>query len=434
MKPFSKPMLTAAVFAAACSFMVSSPCPAQHPARENPEPSLEQAFAMNRPARLGDRRHYSPFYGYVIGPHAVVERGRVFCAFQNPDGQPIVMAYDVAAGKWTGPVRASEFGLKGDDHGNPSICVDGQGHLHVFYGCHGGPMRHTRSTKPYDVTAWEEQPPPTPRATYPQTMRMADGTVCLFYRAGGHMAPWSLRTITDGCRTWSDAARIIEMRLDPPDRLAAAYCQFFPGAKSDTIHCFWNHKDDNAARVSDQRPHPWRPLKYPGLHEAVYRYNVYYVHRNAEGTWQNAAGEAVQLPISKAEADAKCLVYDSGDEFAFLGSRQAVDAADRPYFKFGTGVVDWARVERRVIVPPVDKYAQFADGHWQVHDAMPERWPPEVRRTVESPGPAAYGPEAAGWSIFCQREPVEPDAGATVFLYHDERGFATRPGGPAKVP
>jgi len=435
MRPFCKPLLLAAVLAVACGVLTSSPCPAQHPARKTPEPSLEQAFAMNRPARLGDRRHYSPFYGYVIGPHAVVEQGKVFCAFQNPDGQPIVMAYDVAAGKWSEPVRASTFGLKGDDHGNPSICIDGRGHLHVFYGCHGGPMRHTRSAKPYDITTWQEQPPPTPRATYPQTMRMADGTICLFYRAGGHMEPWSLRTSADDCSTWSEAARIIEMRLDPPDRLAAAYCQFFPGAKQDTIHCFWNHKDDNAARVSDRRPHPWRPLKYKGLHEAVYRYNVYYMHRNAEGIWQNAAGDPVELPISKAEADAKCLVYNSGDEFTFLGSRQAVDAADRPYFKFGTGVVDWARVERRVIVPPVDKYAQFAEGRWQIHDGMPETWPPEVRRVVESPGPAAYGgPDAAGWSIFCHRSPIEPDAGATVFLYHDERGFATREGGPAKVP
>jgi hypothetical protein len=65
---------------------------------------------------------------------------------------------------------------------------------------------------------------------------------------------------------------------------------------------------------------------------------------------------------------------------------------------------------------------------------MPESWPPAVRCTIESPGPAAYGPDAAGWSIFCRRDPVEPGAGATVFLYHDERGYATRQGGPAKVP
>ena len=46
-----------------------------------------------------------------------------------------------------------------------------------------------------------------------------------------------------------------------------------------------------------------------GKRFAVYRYNVYYVRRDPDGVWRNARGEAVELPISKATADAKCLVY-----------------------------------------------------------------------------------------------------------------------------
>jgi len=402
---------------------------------ELPSPALEHAFAENRPGKVGDGRYYTPFYGYVISPHAVVAEGKVFCAFQNAVGQPIVMAYDVAEKRWAGPVKASEQGLGGRDaHGNPSLCIDSKGYLHVFYGCHGGAMRHTRSARPYDIAAWQEQEPPTPRATYPQTMRMADGTICLLYRAGGHMEPWSLRTSEDDGRSWSPAEKVIEMRLDPPDRLAAAYCQFFPGSGDETIHCFWNHKDDNAARVSETQPHPWRPLKYPGLHEAVYRYNVYYICRDAQGAWRNAAGEEVKLPVSKAEADDKCLVYDSGDEFAFLGSRQAADGEDRPCFRFGTGVVDWAHVSKRVVVPPRDKFARFESGGWRISDQMPESWPPEVVRVMAAEGEAAYGDEEArGWFIFCRQTPWRPDGGGTVFLYHDQAGYATREGGPART-
>jgi len=344
-----------------------------------PAPALEFAFAENRPGRVGDGRYYTPFYGYVISPHAVVAEGKVFCAFQNAVGQPIVMAYDVAQKRWAGPVKASEQGLGGRDaHGNPSLCIDGQGHLHVFYGCHGRAMRHTQSARPYDISAWQEQ--------------------------------------------------------DPPDRLAAAYCQFFPGSGHKTIHCFWNHKDDNAARVTEQRPHPWRPLKYPGLHEAVYRYNVYYICRDAQGVWCNAAGQKVALPVSKAEADEKCLVYDSGDEFAFLGSRQAVDGADRPYFRFGTGVVDWARVSKRVIAAPREKFAHFESGRWKTSDRMPEDWPSEVVRVITARGEAASGnAEARGWFIFCRQTPWRPDGGGTVFLYHDGTGYATRQRGPAQI-
>ena len=407
----------------------------KRPARSLPAPALEHAFAVNEPETVRDGRPYTPFYGYVISPHAVVARGTVFCAFQNAAGRPIAMAYGIGRKAWGGPVKASSLGLGRDAHGNPSLCIDAHGDLHIFYGCHGGRMRHTRSSRPYDIAAWQEQKSPTPRATYPQTMRLADGTVCLFYRAGGHTAPWSLRTSSDDCRTWSDAQRIIEMRLKPRDRLAAAYCHFFPGSHGKTIHCFWNHKDDNAARVRGNRKHPWRPLKYKGLHEAVYRYNVYYVRRDADGAWRNAAGDAVTLPISKAEADARCLVYDSGDEFAFLGCRQAVNAEDRPYFTFGTGVVDWARVKKPVVVPVRRKFAHVEAGKWRISDAMPGDWTPDVVRVLTARGLGADGGGAArGWFIHATRKLSEAHPFGAVFLYHDQTGYATRQGGPARVP
>ena len=64
--------------------------------------------------------------------------------------------------------------------------------------------------------------------------------------------------------------------MTPKAPQAAAYAYFLPGPQGRTIHCFWNHKDDNAGRINAGRmtKHPWRPLKYKGLHEAVYRYNI----------------------------------------------------------------------------------------------------------------------------------------------------------------
>ncbi len=404
----------------------------------------ESAFAVLEGRKIPDGRLYAPFYLGVIGPHAVVAQGTVYCTFQNAHGRPIVMAYRPDTKAWTAPAKAADFGLENDDHGNPALGIDRQGHLHVFYGCHGGAMRHARSAKPYGLTAWEEQPSPVRNATYPQVMRLADGTLALMYRAGGHPAPWSLQLSKDDGRTWSPAERVIEMRKAPPDPLACAYVCFLPGSDGRTIHCFWNHKDDNAARVSATRPHPWRPLKYPGLHEAVYRYNVYYIRRGPDGAWKNAAGEAVALPVSKAEADAKCLAYDSGDEFTFLGSSLAEDRDDRPYIRFGTGVVDWVRQgkepegaekSKATIVPRTDRFAAFADGKWQVTRELPTGWPADVKRIVVTPGFLAYGDEWPGghWFINASRRPTKPGVGCAVLLFHDEAGFATREGGPALV-
>jgi hypothetical protein len=388
-------------------------------AQELPEPSREHAFAALSGTR-NDGTRYHPFYGLVITPHAVVGKGTVYCAFQNTRGRPIVMAYDIERKAWGGPVVASTFGLGGDDHGNPSVYLDRRGHLHLFYGCHGGPMRHTRTTRPHDISEWSKQKSPTRRATYPQSMRLADGTVCLFYRAGGHMSPWALRTSGDDCATWSKGRRVIEMRVKPRDPRAAAYCDFFPGAHGKTVHCFWNFKDDNPRR---------RPKAYPRLHEAVYRYNIYYIRRDPDGTWHNAAGEVMGLPVSRAAADAKCLLYDSGKQFAYP-NRVAVDRQDRPYLRLRTGVQDW-RKGRRVVIPMRLKYATWRDEAWRVSDELPGDWPEEAAAVVGARGFPAFGDSSYGrWFIFYTR--FRP-SGTGLFLYDERSGYATREGGPADV-
>lgn len=419
----SRPILVAAVLS-----VCTSTC-------ANAEPlSADKAFATIGPALVkGDYHQYPPFYGTVIAPHAVVARDTVFCAFQNTKGQPVTMAYDIKGKTWSEPVLASVFGLGKDAHGNPSICIDRQGHIHIFYGCHGRQMRYARSTKPYDIRTWDERPTPTPRATYPQSMLMVDGSICLFYRAGGHMEPWTMRRSADDGDTWSEPERVIEMRLAPPDRLAAAYCSFHPGRGGKTIHCFWVHKDDNAARVKGDRKHPWRPLKYKGLHEAVYRYNMYYIVRDERGVWRNIKGREVQLPVSKAFADEHCLVFDSGDEFTNIG-RPMVDAQNRPYVSFRYGVGNW-KASSRTIVPWRTMFGSFESGNWRVQNDIPEDWPAEVRTHAAASGAAAYGDQSNGqWFIYFQTDRFNPAAATTIYLEHETLGFAARKGGPVKLP
>lgn len=394
----------------------------------------KDAFAAIGPALVkGNFHQYPPFYGNVISPHAVVAKGKVYCAFQNTKGQPVVMTYDIAKKSWDGPVTASEFGLGKDAHGNPSICIDRRGHIHIFYGCHGRAMRHTRSVRAYDITSWQEQSAPTERATYPQSMRMSDGRILLFYRAGGHMEPWTMRTSSDDCQTWSEPEKIIEMRLAPPDPLAAAYCSFCPGSDGRTVHCFWVHKDDNAARVKGDKKHPWRPLKYKGLHEAVYRYNMYYVYRDSEGTWRNIAGKKVDLPLSKAFADEYCLAYDSGDELTNIGA-PFVDNQNRPYVRFRTGVGDWKK-GGTIIIPWHYKYACYDRAKWRIYDEVPADWPSDIRKPATAKGSPAYGDQTEGaWFIYYTNDRYNPNSPSSIFLYHETMGYIRRKGGPARLP
>ena len=394
------------------------------PAAERWRPTIGQAFAKIQ----RDGKPYAAFYDYYICPHAVEGDGKVFCAYQDGGGRPIAMAYDPASKAWAGPVRASDHGLGADTHGNPSVCLDGRGRVHLFFGCHGRAMWHVRSKRPYDITEWEKMPSPTDRATYPETLRLADGRLLLFYRAGGHMEPWSMRTSRDDGESWSPAERIIEMRLKPKDRLAAAYCAFLPGAAYRTVHCFFVHKDDNPGSGRG-KPHPWRPLKYPGLHEAVYRYNVYYIRRDADGTWRGCDGTALTLPLSKAEADLHARVYDTGDEFA--GHRRiAIGPDDTPYLRFTVGVSDWT--SGKVLVPHKTKFTAPRGGTWQVHDELPGDWPEAVRRAILTPGPAAYGKTFPNpWFIHHARGAKADPTATYIWLGHVEAGYATRAAGPA---
>ena len=173
-------------------------------------------------------------------------------------------------------------------------------------------------------------------------------------------------------------------------------------------------------RSRDRRPAaPLASAQVSGLHEAVYRYNVYYLKRDADGGWVNAAGEPVTLPVSKAEADRCCLVYDSGDEFTMVGrTRMMIDEQDRPFIRFGTGVVDWVKRHddpNAALVPITDRFAMLMGNQWQVSPQRPDDWPAEIGRLDRSPGVLVPGEAWPGghWFIFSQRRPVQPDMGCS---------------------
>jgi hypothetical protein len=401
---------------------------------EMPSPEKAVAYLNATRAREHIAHPYPMFYHHHVAPHAVTQGGKIFLAYQDENGRPLAMAYDIAANVWDGPRRVAATGLGRDTHGNPSLCVDGAGRIHVLFGAHGGPLRHAVSREPLQIQAWQELAPPVARATYPQTQRLADGSMALFCRAGGHTDPWVI-TYSRDAENWSEPQNIIDLRRDPKDTKAAAYCAMLPGHHGHTLHCFFIHKDDNAGRVD---PHPWRPLKYPGLNEAVYRYNLYYVARNRDGEWVNAAGDRIELPITKRVADNQLLVYDSADELTYCAA-YAVDADDRPYVRFNVGVVDWAG-GNRVIVPWRTFFASLSPespGDWKFAARLDDLRP-TVQPWLEPEVVPVYDGDCGGvapkWFVRHDVGVFDQGRGSHLFLGHVDRGWITRAGGPAGPP
>ena len=260
------------------------------------------------------------WYSAFNQPSAQFFKGKTYIAYPDADYDPAVICFDHASQSWSKPVKVGRNPLAAekDSHGNPALLIDKAGTLHIFYGSHTGPMQYARSARPENIEHWQAMPAPAPKATYPQVMQMSDGTIYLFYRAGGHCDNWVYRTTRNGDK-WSEPTAVLR-GIPPRD---AWYASFVKGP-GDTVHVGFVYKDDSNLR------------KAPGP-EFTQRYDAYYMQRRADGAWVNAAGAALTLPVAKGQAHEQCLVYDSFARQELTGACSVgVDSTNSPYLLFRT--------------------------------------------------------------------------------------------------
>ncbi len=109
-----------------------------------------------------------------------------------------------------------------DDHGSPSILLEPDHRLTVFWSAHSGPtMNYRTSTRPLDISSWGPtrhvaDDLPGPRGfTYPnpQLLRDEQNTLYLFWRGGDWSADYATRTAAG---RWSPAHRLIEVANERP--------------------------------------------------------------------------------------------------------------------------------------------------------------------------------------------------------------------------
>ena len=81
-----------------------------------------------------------------------------------------------------------------DEHNYPSVCVDGNGRIHVWANMHNNPMRYIRSVDPHTSDTWtaasgwtdaaSELPSVEDRCTYPTPIMFPDNTMAFYLRNG----------------------------------------------------------------------------------------------------------------------------------------------------------------------------------------------------------------------------------------------------------
>lgn len=248
--------------------------------------------------------------------------GKVYIAYQGELTDPYIASYDIEKKVWDGPYKAgnstlSKNGRQIDSHGRPSLEINGDGHLHILFGGHGGEwadglnpmsfdtphaggrMLHVASQKPHDISAWEQKNDISPFASYTATCKMDNGDIYFFTRAGTHKSPWVYYKMENGSQSFEPPVIITWPTIDKKDPINV-----------DTFYI-------NPKKISETEivvTALWHSCNFREYHnkETYARLNTYYMTLDTtDDTFYNVEGKRLELPITKAKADKMTLAYDS---------------------------------------------------------------------------------------------------------------------------
>jgi len=102
--------------------------------------------------------------------------GDIKIAYYDHDTTETSQVYDVAP--------ATDYSID-QPHANPTIAIDNDGYIHIFYGCHNSPMKYRKSTNPEDLTSFSGAADVVSNATYPNTAVSNDNVIFVLYRGLG---------------------------------------------------------------------------------------------------------------------------------------------------------------------------------------------------------------------------------------------------------
>ena len=275
--------------------------------------------------------------------------GITYVSYQGPLEDPYVASYNHETGEWAGPYKAgvSEMGKdpsrtpRIDNHGKPTLIVDDEGYIHVFFGGHGGTPEHGKnplgnhhygrnkhvvSKRPLDITEWEELDTIPPFGTYNQAIKMDNGDIYLFYRHGAHRSDWVYQKSTDNGRSFAPPVSFLKhKRRDDLEAVDSWYPWVGRGQGDDIIVSYDYHLCRDSDADNNGRGH------------TAERRDVFYmVFDTKSGVWRNVAGEELDMPIIREYAEAKTLAARTGKLWTFNGSVH-LDSGGYPHLAINLG-------------------------------------------------------------------------------------------------
>lgn len=241
-------------------------------------------------------------YAVVLqtAPSSLCYNNKTYVAYQGYDDDIFITQYDHTTSLFYEAKIAVNPENNGDGHGQPAILIDDLGYIHVFYGCHGNPLKYIKSDNPEDITAWTAQSDVIDSATYSNPFQLSNGDMYIFYRGVSY---WSYKKSTDRGQTWGDAVDVISDSM---------HHYLLPKMFNDKIYMSFIYSTGTL----------------------IERYNLYYMVMSSDGVFKDISGNTLTLP--KDHEDIDVLVYDSGESYV-QSSILGVDAGGNPFILFAEG-------------------------------------------------------------------------------------------------
>lgn len=275
---------------------------------------------------FADNGFYSPTFGIKNYPAPFYYDEYTYIVWHGEDnsGDVFITAYNHTSDEWLSTVKVNEGVAGGSDgHGCPSMCIDGNGYIHVFFGGHDPAepdIQHSKSDNAVpDITTWTLQSEPTTTDnSYPRCF--ANGSdIYLFFRpdTGTYEDNLAYMKSTDNGATWEGLGTIYPLVDGDPSgsgEQKAVYSANHDLFDDDCIGFSWVYWDYVAAERRD----------------------LYYAYLNiSDDHIYNVTGYDFGADLSFVELD-KCTVVDSGTDFIDHATTHH-DSNGYPYLIYSNG-------------------------------------------------------------------------------------------------
>jgi len=230
---------------------------------------------------------YLAQFNSMAAPMAIYDSdtNRTYITYISKAESAGVFYYDHNVDTITPPYYVGIIPTAAEVHGTPSIILDTLGYVHIFYGCHTTPLKHSCSSVPYEIDeGWDVISTPAELVTYPHPILLKDGNIGMGLRGEGasqnKIFDWWHST--DNGSTWAQTAILL------PDSGSGDLGRIYLGswAMDDSGNIHWGFMFLNEESTPDNFS------------------NLYYLKCLANGsTWVNTAGDTYSLPINLTQAE-----------------------------------------------------------------------------------------------------------------------------------